>query len=265
VPETTLRAWERRYTLLDPERSSGGYRLYGPGDERRVLAMQAHVERGVSAGEAARLALAESELAPDVPTDPAGLRARLLHGIAEYAAHEVVAMLDGAFALGPTTAVGAVVLPVMHEVGDRWARGTLTVAHEHFASHLVERRLQQNAAGWDNGGGDLALLACPPGERHTLGLMCFGVALADRGWRIAYLGADTPIPHLRDAADALQPRAVVLSAVAADPFTAAAPELRKLAAVHHVVVGGAGATAAVARRLRAARAAGDPVEAAAAL
>ena len=265
VPEVTLRAWERRYDLLAPERSSGGYRLYGPGDERRVIAMTAHLERGLSAAEAARMALAERELPEAVPTEPEALRARLVSAIAGFDAAQTDAMLAGAFALGASPAVTSVVLPALREIGDRWARGTLTVAHEHFASHLVERRLQQHAAGWGSGRTGLALLACPPGERHTLGLMSFGVVLSEAGWRIAYLGADTPIADVREAADALTPAVVVMSAVVPERFADAAADLRDLGTVHRLVLAGAGATAPMARRLRAARASEDPAQAAAEL
>jgi DNA-binding transcriptional MerR regulator len=265
VPEVTLRAWERRYGLLDPERSSGGYRLYGPADERRVVAMQAHLNRGIAAAEAARLALAERALPESVPTEPTILHGGLMNAIAQFDATRTDAMLGGAFALGAERAVLEVVLPTLREVGDRWERGTLTVAHEHFATHLIERHLQQHAVRWTEGGGRLALLACPSGERHTLGLMCFGVVLAEAGWRIAYLGADTPVANVRDAADALAPEAIVLSAVDSAPFADAAPELRALAGAHRLTIGGAGATAAIARRLRAAHAPADPAAAAAAL
>src|SRR6188768_2775827 len=51
-----LRAWERRYALLQPARTPGGYRLYSAEDEARVRSMQAHLAQGLSAAEAARLA-----------------------------------------------------------------------------------------------------------------------------------------------------------------------------------------------------------------
>ncbi|MGC1802162.1 MAG: MerR family transcriptional regulator, partial [Solirubrobacterales bacterium] len=57
VRTDTLRAWERRYGLLRPERSDGGFRLYGPEDEQRVIRMKTLIDSGVSAAEAARLAL----------------------------------------------------------------------------------------------------------------------------------------------------------------------------------------------------------------
>ena len=69
------------------------------------------------------------------------------------------------------------------------------------------------------------MLACPSGELHDLGLICFGIALRGHGWRITYLGADTPQPTLVETAARLPPNIVAeLGAVLldVDPVTAAA-------------------------------------------
>src|SRR6476661_4574003 len=60
VSPELLRAWEQRYGLLQPSRSSGGFRLYSGADEARVRSMRRHLGAGLSAAEAARLALTES-------------------------------------------------------------------------------------------------------------------------------------------------------------------------------------------------------------
>lgn len=264
VPEVTLRAWERRYGVLDPERSDGGYRLYSQADERRVLSMQAHISRGIAAAEAARLATAESGLIA-VPADPEALRTELLGAVTAFDASRADAMLRGAFALGAAEGIRDVLMPALREIGERWVRGEMTIAHEHFASHLVERSLMQRASGWESGPGELALLACPSGERHTLALLAFGVVLAEQGWRIAYLGADTPLRTLADAAASMDPRVVVLAAMHETRLTDNATAIEALAARHRVVLAGSGATPAVARRLRLERLEADPATAAAAL
>jgi DNA-binding transcriptional MerR regulator len=64
VSPELLRAWERRYGLLRPARSAGGYRLYSADDEARIRRMQAHLSEGLSAAEAARLAAAAVGTSP---------------------------------------------------------------------------------------------------------------------------------------------------------------------------------------------------------
>jgi MerR family transcriptional regulator, light-induced transcriptional regulator len=77
-------------------------------------------------------------------------------------------------------------------VGERWQDGRLSVAQEHFATNLIRGRLLGLARGWGAGSGHRAVLACVPGELHDIGLIVFGLCLRERGWRITYLGADTP-------------------------------------------------------------------------
>ena len=93
----------------------------------------------------------------------------------------------------------------------------------------------------------MALLACLPGERHELGLMAFGLALRSHGWRIAFLGSDTPLDTVDEAADALQPSLVVFSTVTSDLVHAALPQLQTLASRYRVALGGAGRSASTRR------------------
>ena len=95
-----------------------------------------------------------------------------------------------------------IVLPFLAELGQRWVRGTASIAQEHFASNLIRGRLAGLARGWGDGHGPRALLACPPGEMHDMALMIFGIALNRAGWRIDYFGADTPVGELTCAVHA---------------------------------------------------------------
>ena len=127
------------------------------------------------------------------------------------------AVLDGA------------VLPLLRELGEGWERGEVSIAQEHFASHLIRGRLLGLARGWDRGSGPRAVLACPPEERHDLGLLIFGLALREHGWRITFLGGDTPVETLADTVERLVPEAVVLSATDSARFDPIAAPLRALA------------------------------------
>jgi DNA-binding transcriptional MerR regulator len=267
VSPELLRAWERRYGLLRPARSDGGFRLYSAQDERRVAAMRANLDRGLSAAEAARLALTEPAPEP-VAADgggPAIARgARELRDaldvLDETAAH---AALDRMLAsLSVATVLSDVVLPYLHELGERWETGEISVGQEHFASNLLRGRLLGLARGWDGGAGPRALLACPPGELHDLGLIAFGLSLRGRGWRITYLGADTPLATLRDLSDALQPDAVVLAATSEERFAAERAALRALADRAPLWLAGSGVTAELARATGARMLDDAPIEAA---
>ncbi len=301
VRPETLRAWERRYALMDPDRSSSGYRLYSAADESRVRAMTALLEEGLSAAEAAKLAREAPKVAGDsgpgateagraaqatgaalavplapavagvgtsvpAPVDPPVMseaREQIFLALAGFDEDEANAILDGVLArFSLDTALTGLVLPLLSEIGERWMQKSLTIAQEHFCTEILRGRLLAIARGWGGGGGPLALLACAPNERHDLGLIAFGLSLRQSGWRIAFLGPDVPIATVADAAERLDPEAVVVAAIEPARFEESRSSLRAIADRHALLVAGAGANTEVARSLGGAYLAGDPVEAA---
>jgi DNA-binding transcriptional MerR regulator len=241
-----LRAWEQRYGLLHPARTAGGFRLYGAEEEDRVRRMQGFVSGGLAASEAARLVLSGEPAQRTVSAsatildDEAGDLAESLDRLDEQAANTALDRLFSAYTV--ETVLQEVVIPYLHRLGERWEAGEVSVAHEHFASNLIRGRLLGLAQGWGQGRGPSALLACVPGEHHELGLLAFGVALRRRGWRITYLGTDSPIGAVADIARSLPPAVVVLLSVDPDNFLDHAREIADLAKRVQVVIAGAGAT-----------------------
>jgi MerR family transcriptional regulator, light-induced transcriptional regulator len=244
VSPELLRAWEQRYGLLQPTRSDGGFRLYTPEDERRIAVMRSHLERGLSAAEAARLTL-EERTAPAPPAETpalerdAGALRAALDALDEGLAQTALDRLLSGFST--ETVLREVVLTYLRELGDRWRAGAASVAQEHFASQILRGRLLGLARGWDRGSGPRALLACMPGELHDLGLITFGLGLRERGWRITFLGPDVPLDTLADTVTTLRPAAVVLTATTPARFEAGREQLRRLAPAAPLWVAGAGA------------------------
>jgi len=271
VSEHVLRAWESRYGLLRPARSAGGYRLYSEDDQRRVRRMQAHLADGLAAAQAARAAIADEQ--PDIIAtdlvgalpgadlvDSAAALRQALDELDEPMAQSVLDRLLTDFTV--ETVLRDVVLPYLHELGERWEHGAVSVAQEHFASHVVRGRLAGLARGWGSGRGPQALLACAPGEHHDLALLIFGIVLNRRGWRIAYLGVNTPMLDAIQVTSDLRPALVVLAATRPECFTAVVPELSRLAGRAPLALAGAGATQDLARTIGARLLGGDPVTAA---
>ena len=263
---TLLRAWERRYGLLSPVRSAGGFRLYGAEDERRVRAMQALLAGGVSARQAAEAVLSTSvEGAPPSPVAVGGAieetRSRLTQTLGQFDDVGANAVLDRLLAnWGVATVISEVIVPYLVDLGERWADGSATIAEEHFATSVIRGRLLGLARGWDGGSGPRALLACPSGELHDLGLICFGIALRGYGWRITFLGADTPQSTLIETAAHLTPNLIVLAATKSSRLRALASEART--AKVPIAIAGRGATRRLADELGAKLFDVDPVTAA---
>jgi DNA-binding transcriptional MerR regulator len=291
VSPELLRAWERRYGLLRPARSQGGFRLYTAADEARIRRMRDYLGRGVAAAEAARLAVdaeAQATIAPQglaenaEPPAPgagalqsSGTTAAAPRSVLQVAAGELAmaldrfeeeqaqAVLDRVLAAFATeTVMRDLLIPYLHDLGERWERGDVSIAQEHFASNLLRGRLLGLARGWGQGHGPAAVLACLSGEQHELGLLAFGITLYRRGWRVTYLGADTPIATIRDAITDATPRLVVLAATVPEYFAAHADAIAELGSQTTVAIGGAGATVELAGRTGARLLDQDPVSAA---
>lgn len=260
VSPELLRAWEHRYGLLQPTRTEGGFRLYSSEDAARVARMKQALAEGLSAAEAARQALVEERPAGGLLDDAL---IRLLGAVHDYDEVAVQGVLDEAFGtFGLETVLRELILPTLREIGDQWKRGELEVGQEHFASHLIRERLLGLGRLWGRGSGPLAILACAPGERHDISLLLFGLVLRSYGWRILFLGADTPLETLGRAVAINEPRIVVVSSFDASRLDAVATGLRRLARTAPLALSGPGASDELSVRLRIDRLDGDLIAAA---
>jgi methanogenic corrinoid protein MtbC1 len=229
--------------------------------------MQRLVSGGLAAAQAAHLILSGGESEPRTDSgsaapleEAAGNLSAALDRLDEQAANSALDRFFSAYTV--ETVLQDVILPYLHRLGDRWAAGEVSVAQEHFASNLLRGRLLGLAQGWGQGQGPLAILACVPGEHHELGLLVFGVALRRRGWRITYLGTDSPIGAVADTARSLTPAVVVLLSINPDNFLDHAHEINELANQVPVMIAGTGATPQVARHTQTRLLDQDPVSAA---
>ena len=249
VPADTLRKWEQRYQILQPSRTPGGQRRYSERDVARVEWLRERLKEGYRISEAATLLGASATEPAHSPREE--LRA-ILGALERGETAEVGVRLDQAFALhGVDETLVTIVCPLLEAVGDHWERGELNVADEHLVSEAVRSRLAPLLA--DTGGGvrGIAVLACAPGERHELGLMMTAIALRRDGWQIVYLGCDTPV------ADALALAARISARLFA--ISIGVPEHGRALEVSFqgserppglaLVLGGAGASAPLAKRL----------------
>jgi MerR family transcriptional regulator, light-induced transcriptional regulator len=218
IPVPLLRAWERRYGVVHPERSAGGYRLYDDDAIARLRAMRALIERGWSAAQAAGAVL---DGPPSGRAAPAGERDLVETGLGLVAAagrYDIAAVdrfLDELFGRGSFEAViDDLVLPAMRVVGQAWADGEIDVAAEHLASGAVLRRLSALfSVGGTPGNGPRVLVGLPPDSRHELGALAFAVALRRLGVDVLYLGADVPVASWVDAASRSTATAAVIGIV----------------------------------------------------
>jgi methanogenic corrinoid protein MtbC1 len=226
VPAATLRKWEQRYGVLQPERTPGAHRRYSERDVLRVEWLKARLDEGYRIGEAARL-LGGAVHSP--PGGPEELVDDLLAASIDPAPDRLGQILDQAFAsLSPEATIGLVISPALARIGDLWSAGQATVAEEHQLTEVVRGKLHSFLEDGASGPRGRAVLACTPGERHECGLLALAVLLQADGWQVVYLGQDTPLPTAFELADSLRADVLALSATMADSAAHAEPELERL-------------------------------------
>lgn len=263
VSVDVIRAWERRYGLLAPERSEANFRLYSAEDVARLRLMAHYVKQRIAPSRAAELVRRSKadalDVNPGIPQADVRTALRALRNSLECyddaPAARLLQRLASVFA--PGVVLRDVVLPYLRELGGRWQTGEVSVAQEHFASCFLESWILTVSRGYGRSDGRRAVLACLPEEHHCLGLASFGLALRDLGWRVTYLGGDTPLDAVADAAGTVRADVVVLAAVIPGVVEEAGPGVEALATEYAVVLGGPGIAADDASGLPAAVLPGD--------
>ena len=245
VPETSLRAWERRYGVFAPHRNESGYRVYDQEALTVISVMRRLVDDGWSpaaAAEAIRggtvpaaLGAGTGDFSESVsgPTQPAATTyaESFLSAAARMDAPGIEESLDGGFALGSFEhVVDSWLFPTLVALGDAWARGEIDVAGEHAASHAVHRRL---SAAFDAAGsrsrGPAVVVGLPPGSQHELGALAFAIAIRRRGLNVLYLGANVPVSSWETAVASHAARAAVMAVVTPEDRPAAVTIAARLA------------------------------------
>ncbi len=221
-----IRAWERRYGVVNPTRTPSGYRLYDDSSIATLTRVRELTESGWSASEASRAILAgEVSVTSTVPpghppqVESTGSRqvdliGRFLEAVTDMDSAATSAVLDELFAQGSfESIVDDLLMPALAAVGAAWAEGRLDAAAEHAASAAIHRRLSALYEAAAVMGDSSVVVGLPPGGRHELGALSFAVALRRLGVGVLYLGADVPVTSWLHVVKQHRTRVVVLGVV----------------------------------------------------
>jgi len=216
VPTTTLRAWERRYGLLKPERTAKGHRLYGAQDIELVKQVVKLLKNSHTISEAIRI-IRNPELSA-VGTSPvdghwSGYQQRMLKSIESFNEQNLDKTYNDALSIYPIDMVTEhVIIPVLTRLGEQWQDREAGIAEEHFFSAFLRNklgaRLHHEA---QRARGSKILVTCLPGEYHELGVLLFCIAAIGHGYQILYLGTDMPIAQLPYVVQRTDVAAVLIS------------------------------------------------------
>lgn len=211
-----LRAWERRHGVVAPLRTPGGTRRYSAADLERLRLVKAAVDAGNRIGQVAHLELAElKRVSAGAESRPAGRLDEILAALEHLDSGESQRLLSLQLsALGPARFAREIALPLVHEIGERWANGQMGIAPEHLATgvlrSLLGSALQPTATSLL---GPRIVFANPTGERHELGLLMAALTALGAGANPLYLGVELPVEDLLGAVELTGAAALALSIV----------------------------------------------------
>lgn len=253
----TLRMWEKRYVAVLPKRTEAGGRLYTDADVERLRLLHELVESGHSIGGIAKLSDADlRQMAASFPAQPSQLavrhlpelRSRVMNAIEQLRMQDAEQMLSrAALSTEPSEFLQTVVAPVLVEIGDRWQRGELRIAHEHAGSTVMRGLLFSLMRLYPaNDSRRRAVIATPATEDHELGALMVAMLAAMHGWSVLYLGPDLPAEEIAYAVSDTKADLLMLSITNLKPTDSE----REIAAIEaaipksvKVLVGGRAASA----------------------
>jgi DNA-binding transcriptional MerR regulator/methylmalonyl-CoA mutase cobalamin-binding subunit len=257
-----LRAWERRYQVVQPQRSAGGQRKYSDADIERLRLLVKATAAGRAIGQVA--ALGDDELqalvagdqradaAPDGdspnPVIAASLQAAL-DAAADFDAARLESTLRAAALQLPSDeALEKVFGPLLLEIGAGWEEGRYPPANGHLATSTIRRVLtwmSESPTVFDDA--PTIVIGTPAMQLHDLGAMLAATVAATSGCRVAFLGASLPAIELARAARMARADTVALSIVQPSDHPRVSGELRQLRSELPrsvaLIVGGAGPAA----------------------
>ncbi|HKJ22942.1 MAG TPA: MerR family transcriptional regulator [Gammaproteobacteria bacterium] len=227
----TLRAWERRYGLIKPRRTPKGHRLYTQFDIDRINEAVRLLDRGIPISQVRQI-LDHRQEQGAVQKETAGHWVRhiddMLHAIGMFDEHRLDALYNEALSLYPVdTVTRYLMIPLLHELGLRWASAEGSIAEEHYFGVFLRNKL---GARFHHlrvpQTGPRLLAACLPRESHEIGLLIFSLMAKIHGCSIVLLGANMPLTELPRAARRARCHAIVLAGSKGYDYPQLPPELK---------------------------------------
>lgn len=242
-----IRAWEKRYHVVEPDRTDTNRRLYSEEDIEKLRLLNDASHLGHNIGSIASLSSAElksllsneKSIAPQIKTNVKlsgpdinieELLAECVETIKDYDAKKLESILLNASArLTQPVLIEEVVIPLVYKIGDMWHNGEIRVANEHLASSVIRSFLFNLLESYTmNESAPVLISATPRGQEHELGALIAAVVAAASGWKVVYLGSNLPAEEIGAVASYLNAKVVAVSLVYPSDDPVLPKELRKL-------------------------------------
>jgi MerR family transcriptional regulator, light-induced transcriptional regulator len=243
-----LRAWERRYGRPRPTRIESGHRRYRHSEVVILREVAELLAQGNAVGETLTL-------------DDEGLKERYLCAVQEqrgfenldmwltavhdYDGHQLRSSLEVEFGrLKLIEFLDQRIGPFLTRIGSEWAQGSIELRHEHFASNVIERFLDELLARTPLGTGRSIILTSFPNEQHSIGLKMLELTARTIGMRPIWIGSGTPLIEILQSTLETRSMWIGISLSLADGGPRAMRRIKELSAqlpdTVQIVVGGSG-------------------------
>ena len=227
-----IRAWEKRYNVVEPDRTDTNRRLYSEEEIEKLKLLNDALHLGHHIGGIANLSLPElKKLIPKennnlsdmkngmVPVNSEILVEEILsdsmQAIRNYDAKKLESILLNASAkVTQPILIEELIIPLVYKVGDLWHSGEIRVANEHLASSVIRGFLYNLLDSYSlNDSAPVLVTATPRGQEHELGALIAGVVAASSGWKVIYLGSNLPAEEIGAVVSHLNAKVIALSIV----------------------------------------------------
>jgi DNA-binding transcriptional MerR regulator/methylmalonyl-CoA mutase cobalamin-binding subunit len=245
VGAITLRAWERRYGLIEPIRKESGHRLFTRQHIDQINRITALTQQGLRISQI-RPEMLETEVQTETDEESDTWNDyinSMIAAIIDFDEERLEEIYNEALSLYPIGVVTRKLLtPLLIELGLRWASDQGWIAEEHFFAFYLRNKIgaRYHHRAKSNTSGPRLLIAGLPGENHEIGLLLFALAAHEAGYRVIPLGANMPLHELTYVARKKDCSAILLSGAIEPSSRTLSRDLPKLVdqAEMPVLVGG---------------------------
>jgi DNA-binding transcriptional MerR regulator/methylmalonyl-CoA mutase cobalamin-binding subunit len=227
-----IRAWEKRYNVVEPDRSDTNRRLYSEEEIEKLKLLNEAVHKGHNIGSVAAYTVSELKnllvkgssggtqtkenfIFTESKKSVEEIIQECLIAIKDYDAHKLEAiLLNASSKLTQPVLLEELIVPLVYKVGELWHTGEIRVANEHLASSVVRSFLFNLLESYSVGESAPVLVsATPRGQEHELGALIAGVVAASSGWKVIYLGSSLPAEEIGAVVSHLGAKVVTLSII----------------------------------------------------
>lgn len=213
----TLRIWEKRYSLFEPDRTDTNIRFYSNEDLKRILSISILNKNGIKISKIALMS--EAQITAKVlelnlvRTEYEDLISNLIVGLIDMDEEYFERIFSSAILrIGFENTVQHVIFPFFERIGVMWQTGAINPAQEHFASNIIRQKIIVAIDGIKNIQNEklkTAVLFLPEQEMHELSLLYYNYGLRARKYRTFYLGQMVPVADLIRVTDIVKPDLII--------------------------------------------------------